>query len=290
MSRLLRGPRRASIVAVFVVLAVWQAVACATRAVAADRLDIALVSVDELKSAMGSWVILDARPPASFRAGHLPSAQSLSWETYTHADAAGVPYQPWARDELARALGELGLTASSAVAVYGDADGSWGGEGWTVWLLAWMGHQGPIRLLDGGIAAWNEVKLPLETSIAKPVPQTYQSTPRPELDITTRDLRAAPDGFALVDVRSDAEWLVDRIPGAKHIAWDRFHEGADRRPLSPEELRALLAEGGVNTERPVVYYCAGGIRSAYAWLVHQLSGLPPARNYEGGMEEWKRTP
>ncbi|MFN8548783.1 MAG: rhodanese-like domain-containing protein [Candidatus Eisenbacteria bacterium] len=252
--------------------------------------DLALLSIDALRTAPGSWVILDARPPAAFHQGHIPSAHSLSWETYTRTDASGVPYQPWPREELAKAFGELGLTEGSAVLVYGDADQSWGGEGWTAWLLAWMGHQGPIRLLDGGIAAWREAKLPLVTDEAKPAPLTYRPGARPELDITTHDLRAAPESFALVDVRSDAEWLVDRIPGAKHIAWDRFHEGEDRRPLSPTALSALLAESGVNPERPVVYYCAGGIRSAYTWLVHQLSGLPPARNYEGGMEEWKRTP
>jgi thiosulfate/3-mercaptopyruvate sulfurtransferase len=36
----------------------------------------------------------------------------------------------------------------------------------------------------------------------------------------------------------------------------------------------------------VVYYCAGGIRSGYAWLIHHLAGLPEAVNFEGGMEEW----
>jgi thiosulfate/3-mercaptopyruvate sulfurtransferase len=40
-------------------------------------------------------------------------------------------------------------------------------------------------------------------------------------------------------------------------------------------------------DRPVVYYCKGGIRSAYAWMVHVLAGFPGACNFEGGMEEWK---
>jgi thiosulfate/3-mercaptopyruvate sulfurtransferase len=44
----------------------------------------------------------------------------------------------------------------------------------------------------------------------------------------------------------------------------------------------------VNTAKPVVYYCAGGIRSAYTWLVHELAGLPDARNYEGGMAAWQK--
>jgi thiosulfate/3-mercaptopyruvate sulfurtransferase len=47
---------------------------------------------------------------------------------------------------------------------------------------------------------------------------------------------------------------------------------------------------GVDAEKPLVYYCTGGVRSAYAWMVHQLCGLPPARNYGGGMEDWTRRP
>jgi thiosulfate/3-mercaptopyruvate sulfurtransferase len=73
-----------------------------------------------------------------------------------------------------------------------------------------------------------------------------------------------------------------------HVPWDDFFSGDDRRPLTPEAVRNLLAKRGVNLSRPVVYYCTGGVRSAYAWTVHQLAGLRAARNYEGGLEEWKR--
>ncbi len=45
---------------------------------------------------------------------------------------------------------------------------------------------------------------------------------------------------------------------------------------------------GVDTTHPVVYYCHGGIRSGYVWLVHQLAGLPTARNYSGGMAAWQK--
>jgi thiosulfate/3-mercaptopyruvate sulfurtransferase len=50
----------------------------------------------------------------------------------------------------------------------------------------------------------------------------------------------------------------------------------------------MLEKEGVDLRKPVVYYCTGGIRSGYAWLVHQLGNLPPAVNYEGGTEEWAR--
>jgi thiosulfate/3-mercaptopyruvate sulfurtransferase len=252
--------------------------------------DLGLLEVRELDSHRGSWTLLDARPAALFRAGHLPGARSFSWEDYTKTDERGVPYKTWPPQELARALGAMGIDENTPVVVYGDADKSWGGEGWSCWSLAWIGHRGPIRLLAGGIQAWRAAGLSLESGEATPAlaQASYQARPRPEIDIETAELRGDLRAISLIDVRSLKEWLQGRIAGATHISWEEFYSGNDRRPISPDALRELLRKKGVRTDRPVVYYCAGGIRSAYAWLVHQLAGLPPARNYEGGMEEWKR--
>ena len=91
-----------------------------------------------------------------------------------------------------------------------------------------------------------------------------------------------------MDVRSTFEWLKGRIPGAIHIPWEDFYTGKDRHPLSPAELRKLLAKKGVDTGKPVVFYCLGGVRSAYAWTVYQLAGLPDGRNYKGSWAAWEK--
>ena len=68
-----------------------------------------------------------------------------------------------------------------------------------------------------------------------------------------------------------------------------FLHGEERRPLKREALIALLEKNGIDPRKPVVYYCSGGIRSAYAWTVHELAGLQSAKNYEGGMEAWRKS-
>jgi thiosulfate/3-mercaptopyruvate sulfurtransferase len=70
--------------------------------------------------------------------------------------------------------------------------------------------------------------------------------------------------------------ISTRVPGAP--------------PLSPEKVKRLLADKGIKADRPVVFYCTGGVRSAYAWMVHQLTGLAGGINYGGGMEAWLRRP
>jgi thiosulfate/3-mercaptopyruvate sulfurtransferase len=108
------------------------------------------------------------------------------------------------------------------------------------------------------------------------------------LDVQASELPPGSEAFSLIDTRSAWERILNRIPGSVHIPWTEFHSGADRRPLPREALQRLLQRKGVSLSRPVVYYCSGGVRSAYAWLVHELAGVSNARNYGGGMEEWKK--
>jgi thiosulfate/3-mercaptopyruvate sulfurtransferase len=233
-------------------------------------------------------IILDARPEKEWRKGHIPGALSFSWEDYTRTGAEGEKWRIFPPEELADALGGLGISHTDAILVYGDADTSWGGEGWLVWVLAWLGHEGPVYFLDGGIQSWQADERPLSSiTVNPPAPAKYQVRLRPELNITTEQIQARQGEIHLIDTRNYlTEWLPGRLPGAVHISWKKFYQGRQRQVLSPEELKTLLISEGLDLDKPVVYYCTAGIRSGYTWLVHQLSALPAAVNHEGGTEEW----
>nr|BBJ02390.1 hypothetical protein YBY_02380 [Marinobacter nauticus] len=254
--------------------------------------DLALIEPQELAETIDRWILLDARPNAEWKNGHLPGAHSFSWEDYTVTDEHGIQYRPLPDQELAYALGRLGITTDSPVVVYGDAQTSWGGEGWTTWLLAWLGHQGPIRLLDGGIDAWKAAGLTLSET-PSPVAQRqtvipYAISHRSELLAETRFVEGVDNHANLVDVRSSFEWLTGRIAGATRISWEDFHSGSFRVAKTKDDLRQMLTNQGIDLDKPVVFYCAGGIRSAYAWTIAQLAGVTNSRNYEGSMEAWEK--
>ncbi len=252
--------------------------------------DLGLIDVAALKGNSTKWVILDARPKADWETGHIPGAIQFSWDNYTRTDARGVQYSSFPPQELAAALAGLGIIETSPVVVYGDADKSWGSEGYDIWLLSWLGHKGPIRLLNGGIQAWRSQNLPLVKGLERPAAKKalYQVNLKPQYIVSTEDIQKVKGAYALVDVRSTFEWIKGRIPGAIHIPWDDFYTGKDRHPLSQAELKKLLAKNGVDTSKPVVYYCLGGVRSAYAWTIHQLAGLPEAKNYKGSWAAWEK--
>lgn len=256
------------------------------RAAAAD---LGIIEVESLQKTLGQWVVLDTRPQAAWQSGHIPGALSFSWEDYTKSSGKDIKYSLQPPQELAKALGGAGINERTPIVVYAD-DKSWGAEGWGCWVLAWLGHQGPVRLLVGGVRSWQDKQCLMtsgpETPARKPVPYHYLLDPR--ANIQTVEIVKGVNNLTLIDTRSTLEMLTGRIPGAVHIPWTKFYVGPEHRPLAAAALKKLLQDNGANLQRPVVYYCAAGVRSGFAWFVHQLSGLPPARNYAGGMEAWKQ--
>lgn len=82
-----------------------------------------------------------------------------------------------------------------------------------------------------------------------------------------------PEQIILIDVREGPEWDQGRIPGAYHIPRGVL-EGSIPMVSPP-------------TERPVVLYCASGIRSALAASTLQTMGYSTALSLAGGFQEWK---
>jgi rhodanese-related sulfurtransferase len=77
------------------------------------------------------------------------------------------------------------------------------------------------------------------------------------------------DGAQLVDVREPYEHEAGRIAGSLHIELERL----------PAEAAALDAE------RPILFYCRTGSRSALAAEAFASSGYD-ARNLDGGLKAW----
>jgi rhodanese-related sulfurtransferase len=73
----------------------------------------------------------------------------------------------------------------------------------------------------------------------------------------------------LIDVREDREWDAGRIGGARHVA-----------------LGEVAAQASsIDQERPVVFYCRVGSRSAMAADAFRRAGYE-AYSLDGGLEAW----
>lgn len=252
---------------------------------------VSLLEPSELQRNFSNYnTILDARPKNEYEKGHIPGAIPFSWEDYTETDAHGVKYRIWSADRLAIALKNLGIDENTPIVAYGDADRSWGGEAWVCWMFAWLGHKGEIRLLNSGIQGWKAINGAIEQGVfqnKRQKSQGYAIKLNSAINITAQELRSEK-AINIIDVRSNLEWLMGHIPGAVHIPWERFYRGPEHHMITHEEFQKLMSEYKIDSTKKTVYYCTGGIRSAWAWLAHTISTGQTAVNFEGGIEEWNK--
>ena len=105
---------------------------------------------------------------------------------------------------------------------------------------------------------------------ASPDPAPDEESHRIEqLDARAAAARAADDAL-LLDVREESEWSAGHALGAMHIPYEQLRERAHELPL----------------DRPIVAYCASGVRSSLASSLLEGSGRDVS-NLRGGFTAWR---
>jgi thiosulfate/3-mercaptopyruvate sulfurtransferase len=236
----------------------------------------------------------DGRP--AFRDGHIPTAQYVSLDDELAAHGAPTDGrhplpQPEALQASARGWG---IGEGDAVVVYDDWMSFGASRAW--WSLTDAGVD--ARVLDGGLSAWRDAGLPLETGEA--------ATPPPG-DVTLRPGRLARlnmdeagelarEGL-LLDVRAgeryrgEVEPLDPRaghIPGALSASTAENNDDAGRL-LPADILRQRFAALGAQPGQPVGVYCGSGVSASHAALALTIAGFRPAL-YPGSWSQWSNHP
>lgn len=109
--------------------------------------------------------------------------------------------------------------------------------------------------LVGGMTAWNNAGLPLE-SVGQ---------------MTVHEVRRAGKRLQLLDVRTPDEWKRGHIPNARHIFLG--------------ELRERL--GKLDRTKPTAVYCDSGYRASIATSMLQQAGFACVCNIPGSWQAWE---
>lgn len=263
-----------------------------------------LISPHELRAAIGTVTLLDARPAAAYAVGHLPGACNADLERDLstaqrpdHDPAHGGRHPLPAADAFARWLGALGVTPTTEVVVYDAAAGA-NAAARLWWMMRSLGHA-RVRVLDGGLAAVLELARDTATptvAAAPPYPQHDWTLPVADADAV--ETRRASSAWKVIDVRSGERFrgeaepfdpIAGHIPGAHNVPYAE-NLGADGRFKPAAELRAIYdrALGGTPPSQ-VVVHCGSGVTACHTLLALDLAGLPGAALYVGSWSEWCRT-
>ena len=91
----------------------------------------------------------------------------------------------------------------------------------------------------------------------------------------------ANEGRLLVDVRSPQEFALWHIPGALNVPAASTTEPQTGRFRSPDDLRALLRQAGVNSRRRLILYDSVGLGACKLAFALTLMGYDDVAVYDG---------
>jgi thiosulfate/3-mercaptopyruvate sulfurtransferase len=263
-----------------------------------------LVSADELLAAEGPVALLDVRwalgdphGREQYLAGHLPGAVFVDLDT----ELAGPPSPAEGRHPLPtlKALQasarRWGIRTGERVVAYDAGPGTAAARAW--WLLRWGGLR-DVRLLDGGLAAWQRAGGPVETGDVRPEPGnvTLPGGGMPVLDI---DAAAALPGAGgvLLDARAGERYRGEREPvdpRAGHVpgavsAPTTENVAADGAFLPVAVLSERFAALGVQPGLEVGVYCGSGVHASHEIAALAVAGIDAAL-WPGSWSQWSHDP
>lgn len=261
-----------------------------------------LIGADELRGRLGeprlrivegSWRLDGHDTRADHDRAHIPGAVFLDLERVSDRGSP-LPHMLPTAEAFAREVGRLGLAADESIVVYGGDGSLSAARIW--WMFRIMGAR-DVRILDGGLAAWRAVGGPLTDAVETPAPAVFRARLDADAvaaaDLVLRSLQAG--SAQVLDARPAARFTgtapeprpglrSGHMPGAISLPFGRLL-AEDGRMLAPDALRQVLAEAGVDPDRPVITSCGSGVTAAWITLALTVLGRG-SRLYDGSWSEW----
>jgi thiosulfate/3-mercaptopyruvate sulfurtransferase len=247
----------------------------------------------------GSWYLpaqsRDAK--AEFLAGHIPGAVFFDIDAIADL-GTDLPHMLPEPAAFAKAVSALGLSDRDTIVVY-DGLGLFSAP--RVWWTFRVFGAKDVRVLDGGLPAWDEAGFPKETGVARPMPARFAPSFSREHVRDFDDVRAAlAQGKTVVDARSAPRFRGElpeprpglpsgHMPGARNLHYDALSDG-NGRLVPPARIRELFAAASVDLSSPVITTCGSGITAATLLFALARIGKDDVAVYDGSWADWGSRP
>jgi thiosulfate/3-mercaptopyruvate sulfurtransferase len=228
-----------------------------------------------------------------YKEGHIPGAyyldlsQDLSSPVQPHGGRHPLPDS----SVLAGKLSRMGITDETLVIAYDDSRFAFASRLW--WLLKYMGHE-RAAVLDGGLAAYKALELPITSDIPAEQAGAFIPQIKPDwvVDIHGVQQRQQQSHVKLIDSREGERYRGERepidpvaghIPGALNYPWPQATDDFGKL-RSPSELKHYWAD--VSDAAEIVVYCGSGVTACVNLLALAAADLPIGRLYAGSWSDW----
>jgi thiosulfate/3-mercaptopyruvate sulfurtransferase len=215
-----------------------------------------LVPIDEVT---GSVVLLDISENAT---EHITGSIAIPYTdflngTYVRSEA-----------ELAKMLGDAGISQGDQVIIYGECMPCGGGPApatFVYWIMRSLGQEN-VRVLDGTVKDWALAGKPSSTETAFLPAKTY--TPQINQNFSA-DYNYVLSGAAkIVDARTMQEFGAGSIPDAISIPYDNVIINSKIR----DETKLARVFAFLDKNQPVVVYTNTGLKGSVVWFALTLQG------------------
>ena len=244
-------------------------------------------------------LMVDLRPKNYFEYAHIKGSTFTDYAEWRTTDKSGTNGMLPDQAHIEKLLSKMGATPEHHIVLVaaGESASDLASAARIYWTLEQIGHNRK-SILDGGIIAYANARLPLERGPSNVEASEYRIKTMLH-DQINADIINSKKSFNLIDARSKAEYLgiyqgapderAGTIPGSKSLPYDWFAQNGGGRFATKENLQLLVDSVKIDNNLPTVVYCHTGHRASLSWFVlHEILGNDKAILYDGSTREWSR--
>ena len=254
----------------------------------------------DLRVLDASWYLPGSKrdPFAEYQAAHIPGARFFDLDDVSD-HRSDLPHMVPPVENFMSRMRAIGVGDGHQIVVY---DGSGLFSAPRVWWLFKLMGQMDIAVLDGGFPKWQAEGHPVEDlpPILRDRHMMVRRQNQMVKDVTQVSAASKLGESEIVDARSPGRFYgkdpeprpglrAGHIPGSKNVFYKDLLK-ADDTMKSPDEMRQVFLEAGVDLDKPVITSCGSGVTAAILSLGLTRMGKTDHSLYDGSWTEWGMFP
>ena len=237
-------------------------------------------------------------PFAEYQSSHTPGARFFDLDDVSD-HRSDLPHMVPPVEKFMSRMRAIGVGDGHQIVVY---DGSGLFSAPRVWWLFKLMGQMDIAVLDGGFPKWQAEGHPVEDlpPILRDRHMMVRRQNQMVKDVTQVSAASKLGESEIVDARSPGRFYgkdpeprpglrAGHIPGSKNVFYKDLLK-ADDTMKSPDEMRQVFLEAGVDLDKPVITSCGSGVTAAILSLGLTRMGKTDHSLYDGSWTEWGMFP